>query len=130
MLLLLVGATAAGPGRIVKRCRHLEGQAVTLHIWGTVPRAFGGDVVVAHLWALGAGLHLHVRTPGSASSLHVKVAQPRGWSIDESSLTIEDAKYVQVSGKTAERVAGQLAVELRVGAGTASGRPDSPAAGH
>jgi len=130
VLLLLVGATVIGPGRIVRRCRHLEGRAVTVHLWGAVPRAFGDDVILESLWVLGAGLHLHVRAPGGASSLHVKVAQPRGWSVDESSLTIADAKYVQVAGKTAERVAERLAVELRLGSAAASGRPHSRAAGH
>lgn len=112
--LLLVATSAAGPGRIVAQCHHLSGRTATLHIWGSAPQVLGdGSVVVERVWALGAGLHLHVRPGTGASPRHIKVAQPLRWSIDDGGLTIAEAKYVQVSGKTVERVVGRLALELR-----------------
>jgi hypothetical protein len=70
------------------------------------------DVFVKRVWALGAGLHFQVVAPRGASSTHIKVAQPRRWSIDANGVLIADAKYVQMSGATAKRVAGQPAIEF------------------
>lgn len=111
--LLLVGASAAGPGRIVSRCRHLEGRAARVLIWGTVPRdCRATELTVKRIWALGAGLHFNLATGQQKSLVHVKVAQPREWTIGPNAVTIADAKYVQVNGTTIERVVGSAAFEI------------------
>ena len=109
---LLTVATAAGPGRLVPQCGHLTGRPARLEIWGTTPEQLGGaDVVVDRVWALGAGLHFRV-TLGNASSVHIKVAQPRGWAVSSDTLAIADAKYVQIAGATVARIAGCPALQL------------------
>jgi hypothetical protein len=111
--LLLVATSAAGAGRVASRSGHLKSRAASLRIWGAAPRQFGdSELFVERVWALGAGLHFNVVKRNSAGSVHIKVAQPRRWSIDENALTIGDAKYIQVSGAAVERVAGQAAMEL------------------
>lgn len=113
VLLLLLLATVAGPGRVVTRCGHLIGRGGTLQLWGVAPRALdSADIIIERVWALGAGLHFRVAIPHAALSAHIKVAQPRGWSISPDALTIEDAKYVQVGGEKVERAVGALALQL------------------
>ncbi|MFL5481773.1 MAG: hypothetical protein ACJ8AK_06245 [Gemmatimonadaceae bacterium] len=120
--LLLAATSAAGSSQIATQCERLKGQATTVRIWGNAPKDFGdADVIIKRVWALGAGLHFHVVTLNGASSTHIKVAQPRRWSIDANGLHIADAKYVQVSGATAKRVTGQPAIEFL--------RPPSPHSG-
>jgi hypothetical protein len=118
--LLLTAVTAAGPGRLVSQCAHLTGRPARLRICGAVPRQLGAtDVVVDRVWALGAGLHFRV-TLGSASSVHIKVAQPRRWAVGPDTLAIADAKYVQIAGVTVARVAGCPAMQLFVHAASRS----------
>jgi hypothetical protein len=113
--LLLAATSVAGSSQIATQCERLKGQAATVRIWGTMPKDFGdADVFIKRVWALGAGLHFQVVTLGGASSTHIKVAQPRRWSIDANGLQIADAKYVQVSGATAMRVTDQPAIEFLV----------------
>ena len=113
LLMLLVATSAAGSSQIAAQCERLKGQAVTVRIWGDAPKDFGGaDVFVRRVWALGAGLHFQVVTGSGARSAHIKVAQPRRWLVDDNSLRIADAKYVQVSGATARRIAGPPAIEF------------------
>lgn len=111
--LLFLVITAAGPSRLVSSCGHLTGRAGTLRIWGNRPPQIAADnVVLDRVWALGAGLHFSVSTPGEKSRTHIKVAQPARWSVDPNSLTISDAKYVQVSGATVERSPGAPALQF------------------
>ena len=112
VVLLMLVASAMGAGRVAARCSHLKGQAVKVRVWGTAPSAVGqGEVVVKRIWALGAGLHFDVATNGGAS-VHIKIAQPREWSIQSDSLTIAEAKYVQVAGADVGHMPGCPAIQL------------------
>lgn len=111
LLFLLI--TAAGSGRIASSCSHLKGRSGTLRIWGREPREIGNsDVILERVWALGAGLHFSVSTAGASSRTHIKVAQPTRWSVDPNTLTIGDAKYVQVSGANVDRSPGSPALHF------------------
>ena len=111
--LLLLVAAAAGAGRVAAKTDHLKGRAATLHVWGSAPSSIGeANVVVEQVWALGAGLHFHVTPHDGTSSIHIKVAQPRRWSIGVDGITILEAKYVQIEGTTIGRVAGCPALAL------------------
>ena len=113
VLVLIVATSAAGSSQIAAQFERLKGQAVTVRIWGDAPKDFGGaDAFIKRVWALGAGLHFQVEIGSGARSAHIKVAQPRRWSVDQNGLRIADAKYVQVSGATAKRVAGSPAIEF------------------
>jgi GNAT superfamily N-acetyltransferase len=129
---LLVFAWRTGPAPIVRHCNRFKGRTATVRIWGDSPAEFGhGEQLLTRVWALGAGLHFHLKL-ADGPSRHVKVAQPRDWSTRESSLIIGTAKYVQVSGSTVRRVIGQPAFELTVRAPRAFDlrpfRPDDAAA--
>lgn len=112
--LLMLVASAMGAGRVATRSAHLKGKTVTVRVWGTAPPALGENpVTVQRIWALGAGLHFNVATPGR-QSVHIKVAQPRDWSIESPAVTIADAKYVQVAGANVGHMPGCPAIQLLV----------------
>ena len=111
--LLFLITTVLGYGRIAVACNHLTGQAGTLHVWGAAPPQTGSaDIIIKRVWALGAGLHFQVVAPRGASPVHIKVAQPRRWSVGPDALSIADAKYVQARGTTVERVPGCVALQF------------------
>jgi hypothetical protein len=111
--LLFLVTTVFGYGRIAVKCSDLTGRAGTLHLWGASPPLTGSaDIVVKRVWALGAGLHFQVVASRVASPVHIKVAQPRDWSVGPDALSIADAKYVQVRGATIKRVPGCLALQF------------------
>ena len=113
--LLFLVVTATGSARIPSSCAHLTGRAGSLRIWGNTPPQIGDvDVIVQRVWALGAGVHFRVSAPGKRSSTHIKVAQSARWRVDQSSLTIEDARYVQVSGATIERNPSSPALQFAI----------------
>jgi hypothetical protein len=109
VVVLLVVTTllfATGFGMAGKAASALEGwrgRRVAVSVWSL--RGAGleaGEYRVVNIWALGAGLHIYIATT-SGRRVHIKIAQPQHYEVQADRLVIENAKYVQVAGRTMPR---------------------------
>lgn len=107
-LALTLGAT----GRLAERLQGFRGRTVVVCVWGK-PLTSPGDeaTTVTSIWALGAGLHFHIRVR-DALPMHLKVAQPAHVQFAEDAVRIDGAKYVQWSGRSLMKVPGAPALTM------------------
>lgn len=115
MLLLAAASFFRTRLRVVEQLRSLLGKNITVLVWGAdLPDAAGASFSLDRVLALGAGLHIYLRASPDGSSVHLKVAQPRGVSINDTRVEIAEAKYVQWAGRKIQAVAGAKALVLIV----------------
>jgi hypothetical protein len=109
---MFLAMTLGATGRLPEKLQGFRGRAVVVRVWGK-PLPIPGDEAptVTSIWALGAGLHFHIRV-GDASAMHLKVAQPAHVLLAEDAVTIAGAKYVQWSGRSLMKVPGAPALTI------------------
>jgi uncharacterized protein (DUF58 family) len=89
------------------------GKPVDVRVWGaSLPSPDGAVLTMTSAMALGAGLHVFLRTGPGGPSLHLKIAQPERARIEPGAVLIETAAYVQWAGRRLPRVAGVPAVTI------------------
>ena len=100
-LALFFGAASVGgvAGRAADALDGLHDRPVQVRVWGQpLPGGSGEGFQLLRLRAVGAGLHLQLRSRSGDGSTHeLKVAQPQEVAVDAAAgrATIPDAKYVQ-----------------------------------
>lgn len=99
--LFFLASSMSVAGRVARSLQPFLNRPVEIRIWGE-PLADAGPITSVR--ALGAGLHLFV------NRTHIKIAQPASVRIDERSVEIGAAKYVQCDGRNQPRVAEVPAV--------------------
>jgi hypothetical protein len=110
----LVFATSFGPaGKSAGHLGDLTGQEARVSLWGN-PLDPGRSLRIRSVWALGAGLHFVFDHGAGSARIHVKVAQPTGVSLGEESIIVENAKYIQVSGRKQARDPQRPALALEL----------------
>jgi|SRR5215212_9672000 len=110
--LLLLATSASHAGRLSESLRAFQNRPVEIRIWGEpLPPIGGSSCQIESIRALGAGLHLFVKS-GDGPAKHLKIAQPRGTQVTERSAEIHEAAYVQWVGKKQARVEGTPALKV------------------
>lgn len=81
--------------------------------WGAeLPGVAGTRFNLDRVLAIGPGLHMYLRLLPHGSSVHMKIAQPRGATLDDRHIEIQGAKYVQWAGRKIPKMEGQPALVL------------------
>ena len=106
--LFLLATTLSQAGRLSESLSVFRGRPLEIRVWG---KPLDSQCSIDSIRAIGAGLHLFVRL-GDGPPRHLKVAQPRGATIDERSAEIAEAAYVQWAGRKVPRVAGAPALTI------------------
>jgi hypothetical protein len=103
LLGLMAGATLlSNAARIADQLTSLVGKSVRIEVWGQ-PIEPTGAFQVQSVRALGAGLHIFLRSPLAKSPQDLKIAQPRAAQVTATQLTIAGAAYVSLAGTKLRR---------------------------
>ena len=102
MAVFAVAASLISPiGALAVRLRPFIGKTVTVRAWeNPLPDAETFEVISVR--AISAALHIYLQ-PIGGSPIHLKVAQPRRAQVTESTILIDDAKYLQWAGRKLPR---------------------------
>ena len=102
LVLFLAGASFFGKAsQFADKLRPLVGKHVRVRVWGLElhDRNSGSSFRVHMVRAIGPGLHFYLRPSPEGSPIHLKVAQPSGTRLGDTTVEISGAKYVQWAGK-------------------------------
>src|SRR5436309_872083 len=80
---------------VADKMRPLVGAVVTVTVWGAPLSGAATFHLESVRTPLGPALHFYLRPLPEGKALHLKVAQPRGITVDDRSVAIGEAKYVQ-----------------------------------
>ena len=112
LALLLLATSLSHAGQLLEPLRIFRNRPVEIRIWGDqVPPNAGASFRIESVRALGAGLHLFVRS-GDGPLKHLKIAQPRDAEVTERVAEIGEAAYVQWLDQRQTRRLGHPALEL------------------
>jgi hypothetical protein len=96
---------------------------VDVRLWGAPPPDLGvATLVVTSVNVLGAGVHVFFRTH-DGRSLHLKVAQPREYSLAPGRVVIGSARYVQWNDRKLPTAADGPAVAIALSGSAIEERP-------
>lgn len=108
---VIAGSLISPAAAVAGRLRAFIGSTVTASAWGE-PLPGGEAFEFVSVRAIGAGLHIYLRTQGS-SPIHLKLAQPRQVQISASGFDVADAKYIQWAGRKLARHPSAAAFVVR-----------------
>lgn len=116
LILIFVGANFFSKiSELSERMRSLIGKKVRIQIWGSALKYEGTEVfVLLSVSAIGAGLHIYLSPMPKGSPKHLKIAQPRGATLDKKSVGVGDAKYIQWEGRMTNKLKNEKAFALRL----------------
>jgi hypothetical protein len=96
------GTLLSHAARIADQLTALVGKSVRIEVWGK-PIESTVAFQVQSVRAIGAGLHIFLRSPLAKSPQDLKVAQPHGLQLSATQLTIASAAYVSLAGTKLHR---------------------------
>lgn len=108
---LLAGSVLSRAARIAGILTPLVGKLVRVEVWGQ-PIEAAGALEVQSVRAIGAGLHIFLRSPLERSSRDLKIAQPRDARLTDTQLTIERAAYISLAGTKLARSGARPALRM------------------
>jgi hypothetical protein len=117
LCLFAVATSLSNAASISRSVRVFLHRPVEILAWDQpLPETADGPCRIESLRAFGAGLHLFIKCPDGCVK-HLKIAQPRAPRIDEHSLQIGQAAYVQWAGRKLPVVLDVPALSIRAGSG-------------
>ena len=128
LALLLLATSFSEAGELAEAIQGFLHHTAEVHVWGiALPVPDRATITVTSVKALSAALHVFLQVSPSASSTHLKVAQPSRAQVLPRRLTIESAAYVQWAGKRLPRVAGLPALTISLDTSLSTEPPKSGA---
>ena len=119
VVFFVVGSLLSRAGQLAEQLQDLKGQTVSVRIWDAPPEHAAMTTFRVHsVRAIGPGLHFWLQDMAGHAPVHLKVAQPALASRTSSELRIENAAYVQWSGRRVPRREPAAALVLEIGGGT------------
>lgn len=115
VVFFVVASLLSRAGQLAEQWKDLKGQTVSVRIWGAPPEHPAMTTFrVQSVRAIGPGLHFWVQDMAGHALVHLKVAQPGLASRTSSELRIENAAYVQWSGRRIPRREPAAALVLEI----------------
>ena len=111
---LLAGSLGTTRNPLAQTLLGFRSCVVEVRVWGApAPLPSGATLVLISVNVLGAGVHVFFQS-SAGSSIHLKVAQPKGVQLAPRAAVVGSARYVQWNGKKLPVINGAPAVSIAI----------------